>query len=254
MNRDEAKSILLLYRPDLGTEGDPQITDALNLAKADPELARWLDEHCARQRRLRGALRSIAAPEGLQEQIVSEERARLRRTGKRRNTLVAALVVVSLLAFGALWFSRQPSDTRFSVYQNRMVSNALRGYAMDLMTHDAGEIRAYLANKAAPANYVLPAPLQHAEAVGCSVQTWNGASVSMICFRTGKPLPPGDQSDLWLFVVDRNAVDKSPESSATIIAPVKGLITAVWTQGASLYLLGTAGDENTIRQYLADRS
>ena len=41
---------------------------------------------------------------------------------------------------------------------------------------------------------------------GCAIEGWQNAKVSMICFRTGKPLRPAEQSDLWLFVVDRASV------------------------------------------------
>ena len=42
MNRDEAKRLLLAYRPDSQDEQDPEITAALALARSDPELQGWL--------------------------------------------------------------------------------------------------------------------------------------------------------------------------------------------------------------------
>ncbi|MEI9963132.1 MAG: hypothetical protein WDM76_19080 [Limisphaerales bacterium] len=108
---------------------------------------------------------------------------------------------------------------------------ALRGYAMDLTTNDAAQIRAWLAENHAPADYALPAALQKADLVGCGVQSWENAKVSMICFRTGKPLPPGEQSDLWLFVIDRASVKNAPASKTPQFSKVNRLITAVWMQG-----------------------
>jgi len=49
MNHNEAKDILLLYRPGTADVADPQIAEALALAQRDAELARWFGEHCARQ-------------------------------------------------------------------------------------------------------------------------------------------------------------------------------------------------------------
>ena len=40
MNHDEARQILLLYRPGTADAEDPQIAEALALAKREPELAR----------------------------------------------------------------------------------------------------------------------------------------------------------------------------------------------------------------------
>lgn len=250
MNRDDAKNILLLHRPGLADDGDPQVAGALALVKNDPELALWLENHQARQNALRAKFREIPVPAGLLEQIVSEQKAAERRRSARRNALVAALAVVGLLVLAALWFSARPADATFAIYRGRMVSGALRGYTMDLVTNNPAAIRDYLAQKQAPADYVLPAPLQRVEVVGCAVQGWQGAKVAMICFRTGRPLPPGQQSDLWLFVVDRTAVKKSPGAALAQLAPVNRLITAAWTQDGKLYLLGTAGDEAAIRQYL----
>jgi hypothetical protein len=74
--------------------------------------------------------------------------------------------------------------------------------------------------------------------------------VSLICFRTGKPLRPGESSDLWLFVVDRNSLPDAPRSKTPKLAKVNRLMTATWAEGDKVYLLGVAGDEQTIRAYL----
>lgn len=250
MNRDEAKNILLLYRPGTADDGDPQVVEALALVKTDPELARWFAEHSARQKALRVKFQEITVPEGLKEQIISEQRAAERRSSWRRNSLVVAAVVVGLMVLAVLWFPSRPSDDTFAIYRSRMVSGALRGYSMDLVTNNPSAIRSYLAQKKAPADYVLPAPLKQVELAGCAVQRWHGRKVTMICFRTGKPLPPGQQSDMWLFVVDRASVKELPNVASARVAPVNRLITAAWTQGDKLYLLGTAGDAQMIRQYL----
>ena len=118
------------------------------------------------------------------------------------------------------------------------------------MTNDPAPIRAYLAQQRAPADFVLPAPLQHATLTGCAVENWQGAKVTMLCFRTGKPLPPGATCDLWLFVVDRAAVKNAPVGAAPQLAKVNWLITASWTEGDKLYFLGTEGEAAAIKQYL----
>jgi hypothetical protein len=85
---------------------------------------------------------------------------------------------------------------------------------------------------------------------GCAIESWQDVKVSMNCFYTGKPLPPGEQSDLWLFVIDRASVKNAPPAGPPQLARVNDLITAVWAQGTKLYLLGTEGDEQTIRRLL----
>ncbi|MGA9779642.1 MAG: hypothetical protein ACLPRE_06685 [Limisphaerales bacterium] len=252
MNRDDAKNILLLYRPGTADAADPQTAEALALVKQDQELARWFGEHCARQEVLRTKFRQIPVPAGLKEQIISEQAAQDKIIVWRRNivlTAMAAVVVVSLI-LATFWLRPAGNDNTLAIYQNRMVAVALRGYAMDLATNDPAQIRAFLKQNHAPADYVLPVPLGKVAMTGCAIESWQGVKVSMICFRTGKPLPPGEPGDLWLFVVDRASVENAPAARPPQLAKVNQLITAIWSQGDKLYLLGTAGDEQTIRRLL----
>lgn len=251
MNRDDAKDILLLYRPGTADAAEPQIAEALALVRQDAGLATWFKEHSARQEAVRDRFREIPVPAGLKEQIISEQRARERVVVWKVNAALAvAAVVLMAFVFAGLWFHHPAADNSLAVYQNRMVGVALRGYAMDFMTNNSQEIRAYLNQNRAPADYVLPAPLQKIAMAGCAVESWQGTKVSMICFRTGKPLPAGEQSDLWLFVADRNTVKNPPPAGAPQLAKVNELMTATWTQGNRIYVLGTKGDEETLRQLL----
>lgn len=258
MNRDEAKIILQLYRPDTADADDPQIAGALALAKGDPELARWLEEHCARQNVLREKFRQIAAPAGLKEQIISEQAVFSRKNSQRQKIVLAAAVtaiVVSLAIIVSLYFPRggngnQTDPNTLVNYQNRMIYVATGSYAMNFPTNDLSQIRAYLAQNAAPSDYALPAPLEKTATTGCTIENWRDAKVSMICFRTGKRLPPNQQGDLWLFVVDRASVKGAPSLSTPQFAKVNQFATAVWTQDGKLYLLATKGDEQTLQKFL----
>ncbi len=249
MNREEAKIVLLLFRPETADAGDPQIAEALALAKRDPELARWLDEHCARQNALRAKFQQIAAPAGLKEQIISERAAQEKIIFWRRNfALTAAAIIVGLIILAPFWFHSRADDT-FAIYRSRMVSTALRAYAMDLVTNNPAQIRAYLAQNHAPSNFILPAALKKIPVTGCAVEHWQGAPVSMICFHTSKA-PADAVSDLWLFVIDHDSVKNAPAAAAPQFAQVNRLVTATWAQDGKLYLLGTEGDEQTIRRLL----
>ena len=256
MNRDEARTILLLYRPGTADASDPQIADALALAKRDPELSRWLEEHIARQEALRAKFRQISAPAGLKEQIISERAALLIKNSQRKKILaVAALtpIVVFLIALAVLHFPRhlvQPEVRTFANYQSQVIGWATGPYGMPLATNDLEQIRQFLTHGHAPSDYTLPASLEKVVATGCAVKYWSGTRISMICFRTGKPLPPGRPGDLWLFVADSAAVKGAPDTTAPQFAQVNQIVTATWTQNGRLYLLATKGDERTIRKYL----
>jgi hypothetical protein len=252
VNRDEAKNILLIYRPGTADADDPQIAAALALAKGEPELSRWLEEHVARQSGLREKFRQIAVPAGLKEQIISEQSSRKKIIFLRRNfALAAAAIIVALVALSPFLFHQRAKDEdTLATFQSRMAGVALRGYAMDLETNGAAPIRAWLAQNHAPSDFTLPAPLEKTALAGCAVENWQDTKVSMICFRTSKPLPAGESSDLWLFVVDRASVENVPDGAKPQFAKVNQFATAVWTQGDKLYLLGTKGDEELLRKFL----
>jgi hypothetical protein len=251
MNRDEAKEILRLHRPQATVTDDPQLAEALALAKSDPKLSQWLATHLSHQESVRAAFRQIAPPAGLKEQIISEEIARRRRLVRRRATAWAALAALILFAgLGIFLFSRPAGENDFVNYRARMVRVALTGYAMDLETNDMTQIRAYLARQNAPAEYKLPAGLEKVSLIGCAVEKWHGKPVTMICFKTGQQVARGEQNDLWVFVADRTALKNVPVSSEPALAKVNRLATAAWTDGKRIYLLGVAGDEEMLRQYL----
>ena len=252
MNRDEAKTILLLYRPGTADAADPQTAEALALAKGDPELASWFETHCARQFVIGEKFRQIAVPAGLKEQIISEQAAQEKIIFWRPRFPLAAGVAVSLLlgTLAFFLFPKQPADNTLAIYQQQMVGVALRGYAMDLTTNNPAQIRSYLALNHAPADFILPKALMQSTLAGCAVEGWQNTKVSMICFRTAKSVAADGQSDLWLFVVDRASVKDAPTDVSPQFSKVNQLMTATWTQGEKIYLLGVMGDVQTIKQYL----
>jgi len=249
VNREEAKDILLLYRHhNPADESDPSVAEALALAKYDPELAQWLEMHCAREFVLREKFRQIPVPEGLKEQIISEH-AESRRPAPRGRQLVltTAMVIAMGLSAAAYWFNNRPvKDDTLPIYQSQMARNALSPYPMDKLSNDDGAIRDYLKSSSAPADYALTAGLKQATLSGCAVEVWGGKKVSMICFQTCRPLPAGVKSDLWLFVVDQHSVKEVPADTSIHIARINRLVTATWSRDGKLYFLGIEGEPSEL--------
>jgi len=130
-----------------------------------------------------------------------------------------------------------------------MTGVALSGYYMTAMTN-LDQVHSWLAQNHGPSDYILPAGLKKAAVTGCTVQPWKDVKASMICFRQGKTLPPGQPGDLWLLVVDQTAVKDPPTAASPTFTMINGLITATWTQNGKLYFLAAQGDERTIQKYL----
>lgn len=250
MNRDEAKEILICYRHGTADAADPQVAEALAVAKADAELAGWLEMHCARQFVLSEKLRQIVPPAGLKEQIISEHAAQqkatpfLQRELKPLPLLVGALVVLLVTGLCYKIFFR---DDTLQLYRLQMASTANHGYDMTLATNDLQQIRNYLAENKAPADFELPPSLKKISLTGCTVTQWHEAKVALVCFRTSAA---STGNNLWLFVVDQSAVSHLPWSKKTTLANIEGIATASWTRGGKLYLLGTLGDERELQLLL----
>jgi hypothetical protein len=251
VNRDEAKKILLRSRPGTPDYSEPEVAEALALARSDRELTAWLEEHTAGQRLVRKYFRHIPVPAGLKEQIIAEHRIAQRRKNSWRYVLagLSATIILfcSIAVFRQMAWER---DDTMDVFRQQMAGVALRGYGMDLTTNDTAAVRSYLAQNNCPANFPLPAGLQKARLTGCSVEGWQNGKVALLCFHTGKPLPAGQTSDLWLFVADWKSIHGAPSTDAPQLLVENHLITAAWSDGEKVYLLEMEGTEADLRKYL----
>ena len=139
---------------------------------------------------------------------------------------------------------------RYAAFRKRMTETALRSYSMDFTTNDPVQIRNFLKANNAPSDYSLPAGLKKAGVAGCVVSSWQGNPVSMICFKSGRPLPPGEQSDLWFFVIDRKSVADAPPPGQPEFVRVNKATTANWSEGDKSYFLAAVGDEAFLQKYI----
>jgi len=247
VNSQQAQEILLLYRPGSADAADPEMAQALEVARRDPGLSRWCEQHCALQSAMRAGLRQIPVPEGLREQIVSERPAHISPPRSNRRALVTAgLAFVALVVGFAVFFWRSPREASFAAYRARMVKFARRGYQMDLETNELGAIRRYLGGTNGHGDAILPPGLARhvdgTEPTGCAALTWQAKPVSMLCFgKNGK-------TDLWLFVIDRPALPDAPANLEPRFETVNATMTASWTKGERVYFLAGLADEAALKQ------
>ncbi|HWD19139.1 MAG TPA: hypothetical protein VHB20_07655 [Verrucomicrobiae bacterium] len=263
MNNEDAKKILSFYRPNTADQHDPDFLAALELvrrapdnarwlAQRDPELAKWFAEHNIQYEAGRARFQSIPVPAGLKEQILAERNVvRLPVARKRAPMpLLALAAAIAVLLCMLPFVLRHESPTALTACRNQMVRTALSPYAMDLESSNQDRIRAYLAERNAPANYALPPGMGSAQMVGCGVKSWENTPVAMICFRSGRPLRPGDNTDLWLFVIDNNSLAGAPVSNTPAFAQVSRAITATWSHDQRTYILVGSGDRAFLEKYL----
>lgn len=263
MNNEEAKKTLSLFRPGTADRTDPAFADALQRVRPhappdrwqeppDPELIHWFHAHCASYLSFRTKFARIPVPPGLKDQILAERKNNVVTPVAFRRVFLLRLAAVLAICAGLasfLWPSHSREED-FATYRSRMIRTALQPYSMDLQSHDLQDINAYLAGRNAPDAVALPKGVGRTQPVGCAVLKWQGAPVSMLCFQSGHSLPAGQESDLWLFVVDKSAVRNGPAAVTPLIAQVKKLATASWVQDEKVYILAADGNESFLRKYL----
>jgi uncharacterized membrane protein YbaN (DUF454 family) len=243
---DQAKEILLLYRPGTTDAADPEVLAAMDLASKDPDLGKWFAQHQTFQLTMRARFREIPAPERLKTAILARNKiVTIPFFRQKPIWLAAAAIFVVLLSLAAFLVKPRVPD-HFSHYRETMVSAAVRMYGMDLVTTDGTQLRQFIASRGAPADYDLTQGLAKLPLKGGGLLRWRGHPVSMVCFDRGAG------TTLFLFVMNRSALKDPPPASAATpdVTQVNGLTTASWTDGKDAYLLAGPEEAGFPEKYL----
>jgi len=244
VNRDEAKEILLRYRPGTRDAEEPDVRAALELARQDAALAAWLAAHAAFQESARTQFRAVPVPAELKTRILAARQRRQRIIWFRSPALWAAAASIALLLSLAFWWTQPREDLTFTGYRERMVRTVLREYSIQFLSPDLGAIRSYLVAQNVHADYVIPKGLEQVRGYGCSVMSWQNRKVAMVCFE------PAAGEQLYLFVAEQVEVPGAPASPSPRFQRVNRLTTAAWTNGGKLYVLAGEGDEAALAKFL----
>jgi hypothetical protein len=251
MSPQEARDTLLLYRPVTGDSEDPQMAEAMDLARRDGELGQWFEQHLAFQKAMRSRLRQIEVPAELKASLLAQKTPQPEvltvQAWWRNPALLAAAAVVTLLVGLAGFWLKGGAPDRFANFQARMVGTALREYRMDIVTSDMGRLRQFMADSGAPADYHVPPGLEKLQLTGGGLLRWRSNPVAMVCFNRG------DDQMLFLFVMDRSAL-KDPPSEKPKLAKLDDMTTVSWSRGGKTYLLAGQKEADFARKYLSSDS
>lgn len=251
MTNEQVKQTLQLYRPGTADATDPEFAEALKACEQDAELKQWFANHCALYAAIRSKFKNISVPEALKEQIIAERPIQHTPTWQKAVLAGGALAVAAIVFMFLAPLIKVPEPHDFATYRSYMGGKAEKSYYMDFLGSDLDAIRTFLAQQKAIADYVIPKNLQeNAKPLGCVASSWQGKRVTMVCFATGRPTPPNNSSDLWLFVSEDTIAEDAPTSTKPLFAKSKDLITASWKNGNRTYILATPGDEQFLAKYL----
>lgn len=245
MTREQAKGVLMLYRPGTADAEDPEIASAIELAGKDPELGKWFKNHIEFQESMRTKLRAIPVPQHLKAELISGASAKIVRPPwwiRPQVRWLAAAAACILLLTGTMFWTRPNDSSRFSAFKDRMVGEVQRQYAMDWETSDMEKLRASIAAHGGRADYAVPAGLASLKLTGGAVLKWQGNPVSMVCF------DKGGGKMLFLFVLKKDAVKDPPRPDSPQLAMIHDLMTASWTAGDNAYVLA-GPEEQTLQTF-----
>jgi hypothetical protein len=244
MTIPEAKAILMRARAGIPVIEDPEMAQAMELARQSPELGAWFDAHLAAQKTIAAGFRAIAAPAGLREQILASA-PQNRHSRKFNPWIIAAAAALALLLSLAGFYLKPGSDETLAGFQARMASFALREYSMDIVTNEASVVRNYLKTHNAPSEFPLPAKLVSAEVKGGAKLLWQNHPVAMVCFKLDA------KETLYLFVLDEHSIQRKPARSQPELQQFSRLTAATWREDGKIYFLAAETSPEVLRTYIA---
>jgi hypothetical protein len=242
VNSAEAKQILIAHRPGREEAPSAEVEEALALLREDAELRAWWQQQQSFHICARRMLLDVPVPDDLRGRLKAQRRIVPVVWWRRPAVLSAAAAMILLLIVSStVWRSGAREDS-IDTFRSRMVRNVLRQYRMDVTTSDPEQVRKFLAQQGAPADYEIPAALKPLPVMGGGVLSWKDQRVSMVCVDGGK------QGTLFLFVVDANSLRNPPRQRE--YASVSSLATASWTARGKTYVLATSAGVTALDEWL----
>jgi anti-sigma factor RsiW len=244
MNREEARSLLQVYRPGDQDTDDPRFPEALALAKHDPELAAWFAERQKFDALVSGGLRQVRVPSRLKAEILASGR-------KEKNVGPAILIwwqnlisfrspvlwamaaaVVIFLSLAVFWKPPE-GGARFADYSAQMVDAAVNdAHHVDVENQDMKQVVVWLAEHHGENKFVLPAALNGENGLtGCRVLDWHGQKISMLCYGLS------GLGHVDLFVAEANFFSDAPPEDKPQFVSNGGMPTASWSHDGMVYLM-----------------
>jgi len=265
MNRERVIEILETYRPGEGLESDPEVRMALEMAAADPELARLQDQIRIFDDLVKVRMRQIEVPSGLSAQILAAARTRGLSGNFPRPSrpaagilswfhpvafAVAASVVILLAVSFTYWNKPRdpgPESTAIALADSSLMQTAHALYTSlrpKFRSSEGSEILNYLNTQGGSVPSHLPGNVAWDKSFACDVVDFKGTKVSVICFTA-----PDNSRSMHLFTFHRSDFPDCQVPDKPRICHQNGCCCATWfdEDGEQIHVLfSDKGTENLI--------
>jgi len=249
MDNEEAKFILRAYRQNGADAGNAAFCAALEQAKRDPELGRWLEREMALDRVVATKLKAITPPAGLRDAILAGGKmsVRPRRDWWRQPRWMALAASIALVigVAGIGWprFAAAREAERFAEFAvNDLID------APDHAAHGPGmgQLAALVSDPTRKLGGALPIEFDALKANGCRTVRFAGRDVLEVCFeRAGK--------EFHFYVMKRpekSRMRAGPDGMRFAKAGRDEAVSAVWSDDRYVYALVGTGGLETLRAVL----
>jgi hypothetical protein len=244
MTSQEAKEILLSYRPGVDDAENPAIVAALHQLEHDPDLASWFQQLQDTDHAIRRQLRETPVPFGLKQRILAEQKVARPDFGWRRPAVIAAAAAILVLGVLSVWIFQRSASNGLNAYRTEMVRYVSTSYSSTFIKATSfDELRQVLAKRQWPSDFIIPDRLRSVTVIGGGAVEWKGHKVALACMKEGR-------RSLWLFVIEKSALPDAPRTEKPQVKEVESAPTAAWSQDGKAYLFTVQGDEAFLRKYL----
>jgi hypothetical protein len=205
ITNENARFILSAYRVSGVDAQDPAFQQALEQAARDPELGAWFATQRDFDLLVNERLAEVKPPSNLRSAILAGMKTAqpTKRFSPRILLAIAAVLVAAALILQPMVTPKRAPAGALAQFQQSVTTmlTAEPVPKLDMVASRFAEIDDYLDQRHAPCATSLPPGLQNIPTAGCKTFQWNGATVSLTCFR----LPTGEL--LHLFVVKEKPLE-----------------------------------------------
>lgn len=241
MDNDEAKFILQAHRPHGQDADDPKVAAALEHARRDPELSRWLEEEMAFDLAMTEKLSEYPPPAGLKENILAGGKL-VHPVAFWKRPSALALAACFAVLFVLTLFS-PPSKAQAQTVAEFAADHAANRTTLGHSGESFAELRRFLKGR----DVALPPGLDGVPTMGCCEGHFDGRHFSIICFKSkGKGLRP----EVHLFVFDRTDLPDLPSMHEVNLSQQGDWAVACWSSNDLSYVLARVGKKESLKELL----